>query len=274
MKKLILAAIVFGSTSLAATAGTFQFDPEQDGTFIDVDVANSQLFPNDPVNVRQYLGADLALNNGDEFEEEFTYNFSNTTGAPNEIYLPNILNFNFDLEGTIKNVTYGAGVPDLINSPGTFEDDMKAASFDLQFDNTASALTIDYMGTVIGVFDLFQSTVTDTVALDGSNTNVGFVMGFEFNEAWAALNMATINNVWRKKDGNLINIDAFDLFAAGSAGPNGTSTGVSGDANGTFVGLNVKDNGATFTASIPEPTSIAILGLGLLGLAGSRRKAK
>ena len=276
MKKLITALLLAGA-SMSASADTFQFDPEQDTTFIDVDIINSQLLPNFPVDVRQYFGADGLLNDGDAFTEQFTFNFSNATPTL-DIWAIDELNFNFDLAGTISNVVYGAGVPDLADLPGnlaTFQANLAATSFDLNFTNTMEALSIDYNGTVIGVFDLVATTTTDTIALDGSNTNVGFVFNLQFNEAWALGNAATLNSVWRDGDGDLIDIANFDLFAAGSAGPNGTSDGLFFDQNNVpYIDINVKDNGAAFTARIPEPSTVAMLGLALLGFAGSRRKAK
>ncbi len=154
---------------------------------------------------------------------------------------------------------------------------MAATSFAVNFTNTESALTVTYFDglvtSTLGVFDLVSTISTPTVFLDGSNTNSAFILRLQFNEAWAAANMATIDSVWRRENGDLIDIENFDLIAAGSAGPNGTSDGVFVDGNGPYVDINVKDNGATFTARIPEPSSIAMLGLALLGLARIRRKA-
>ena len=242
---------------------------------------NHQLLPNLPIEVKQYLGADFILNDGDAFSESFTFNFINST-APNasvEIWNINELNFTLNLTGTISDVTYNAGIPDLGNDPGNFADNMAATTFKTNFNTTAMdssvGMTVDYMGTVIGEFDVFGSVTNDVIAFDGSTQNAAFIFGFELDEVWAAANTAMVNDVWRKENGDFIDPDVFQLISLGAAGPNGTSTGINSDINGTYIGINVADNGGIFVARIPEPTSVALFGLALVGLAGSaRRKTK
>ena len=56
MKKLLLAGLALAGMSTVSQAAVFQFDPERDGTFVDVEVMNHQLLPNGPVDVKQYFG--------------------------------------------------------------------------------------------------------------------------------------------------------------------------------------------------------------------------
>jgi hypothetical protein len=278
MKKLTIATLLLAGITFNSAASTFLFDPEQDGTFFPVDLMNTQLLPNSPVDVHQYLGADGKLNDGDKFTESFVYNFTNATSPAltTEIWGIGELNLSVSLSGSISNVVYGAGVPDIADPAAVFAANLQATSFDTDFNTSAAdstvSLTFDYMGTVIGEFDVTASTVTEAIALDGGNTNVGFIFNYEFDAVWAAANTGLINDVWRTITDDDIDLDLFKLQSTGSAGPNGTSDGVFADALGVYVDINTKDNGSTITASIPEPTSIAMLGLGLLGLAGSRRK--
>jgi hypothetical protein len=278
MRKLTLAALLMASTAFTAAADTILFDPEQDGTFFELDLMNTQLLPNGPVSVQQYFGGDGMLNAGDKFKESYVYNFTNATGPGGTVAAWGIgdLNFSISLAGEISNVVYGAGVPNLAD-PGNLSANMAATSFQTDFYNSNAdssvSLTIDYQGVVIGEFDVVASQVTDAITLDGSNTNVGFVFSYKFDETWALANQATIDSVWRKQNGDLVDFGNFKLESAGSAGPNGTSDGVFSDGDGVYIDINVKDNGSTIIAKIPEPTSIALFGLALIGLAGARRRA-
>ena len=246
------------------------------------------MFPNDPTVISQFFGADRLLNNGDGFSESFTYNSTTSTGTPSVQYPTPNLSFDISLTGTIGNVTYGAGIPDLADfdaggaAQSGFFTDLNQTSFDTNFSTTAvnplSTMTMRYLGTAIGVFDLIAQVNTPAISLDGSTVNQAFILKFGFNQMWAAANAGTINNVFRNSNGSLIDIDSFTLQASGSAGPNGTIAGVATTGNGgatagnEFVGVNVRDNGASFIRQVPEPTTLAILGLSLLGFAGSRRR--
>ena len=113
MKTFIKTAVAMfiGATAFNASALIFEFDPEQDGTFIDVAVLTTNMFPNDPIVVQQFFGGDRRLNSGDTFAEAFTYNNTTSTGIPNVQYPSPDLTFSLTLTGSINNVVYGAVYP-------------------------------------------------------------------------------------------------------------------------------------------------------------------
>lgn len=283
MKKLLALGLVSAFAANVASADPIWFDPDQDGNSIRVDTFGLSIFPNDAYEVRQFFGADGILNNGDKFTESFTYNFNTSTDdvGTDDTFFAFDLEFSFDFTGYISDVTYGLGAPTL-GSP-TFQDDFEATSFQSVFNPTSVDptvnMTVKYQGGTVGVFDLLEGGSDTPIFLDGV-LNSAFLIDFKFNQAWVDANTATFEAVWQLENGNPLNPDTEIAIGSGSAGPTGNpfdpafiinpGTGV----EDVYASIAVLDNGATLRFQVPEPASIAALGLGLLGLAGFRRKAK
>lgn len=283
MKKLLALGLATAFAANVANADPIFFDPDMDGNSIRVDTFGLTIFPNDAYEVRQFFGADGMLNNGDAFSESFAYNFNTSTDdvGTDDTFFAFDLEFSFDFTGFITDVTYGAGVPTL-GTP-TFQNDFSNTSFQSVFNPTSVDpsvnMTVTYQGNVVGIFDLIAGGSDTPIFLDGV-LNSAFLIDFKFNQAWVDANTATFEAVWQLENGNPLNPDTELAIGAGSAGPTGAAfdpqfiidpgTGV----EDVYASIAVLDNGATLRFQVPEPASIAALGLGLLGLAGFRRKAK
>jgi hypothetical protein len=118
--------------------------------------------------------------------------------------------------------------------------------------------------------------VNDGDKLNGSSTFADASTGLMWLELEGkAINGSTINETNSSGDSGAYTY--FDVIGGTAATNFDTNTLIGGsDLGYTASQLNGTDNGtANFTGnSIPEPTSLAIFGLGLLGLAGAaRRKA-
>ncbi|MDN4501793.1 PEP-CTERM sorting domain-containing protein [Alteromonadaceae bacterium BrNp21-10] len=283
MRKVLLRSIMSATLALSMSAivqaGPIEFDPEQDSVTITVDNFGLSLFPKDPYEVKQYFhgGADdTKLDSGDLFTESFTYNFNTTTdnvGSDDNIFLNSLL-FSFDLTGFISDVTYGSGGAPTLGDPD-FLTDFKATSFTTNFTASANAMTVTYNGDIIGQFDLLAGVSTQPVALSGSVVS-GFALEFAFNEAWYTGNQAVFENVWKDEFGAPLDPTATFALATGSAGPTGNpfNPGLILNDGNTYASVAVLDNGTTLKfEQVPEPTSLAIIGLGLLGLAGMRKRS-
>ena len=302
MKKFILKSVLVGAlayTGTAAADAVITFDPAADGTTTTLLDNFSVDLINDEYEVQQYFhgGAnDLVLDEGDVFTETFTYNvnFSTLDGADLQFW--SLLEFEFNLSGHIEDVTYGlGGAPDLSvlgdanpSNDLEFFDNFSDTSFRTVFDPTENGLIIRYDGDVIAQMDVLQGISQDPISLGGDTLNSGFIFQFDFNEDWVTSNTALFESVWQDAQGNPFNDDNPFSFAiaTGNAGPtgdafatqNGSPLFVQDDGGvndgRTYFSVGVKDGGGDIVfADIPEPSSIAILGLGLLGLARIRRQA-
>jgi hypothetical protein len=121
-------------------------------------------------------------------------------------------------------------------------------------------------------------------AVNGTRPSTDFGFDMDFDSAWFQGAGMGMGDRWRHEDDTPV-ISGPDWSATSVAFINSSAqpqrvTGFIPDGGdvGTAVDgfiVEVKDNRGIVTfAEIPEPSSIAILGLGLLGLAGARRRAK
>ncbi|WP_100656466.1 PEP-CTERM sorting domain-containing protein [Alteromonas flava] len=287
MKKLVALGLATAFAANVAQADPITFDPDGSGTDyspILVDLFSLNIRPaTASYSVFQDFGADNALNDGDTFSETFTFNWTEWSEGLNFGGFGTDVQWTLTLDGYITDVQYDAGVPTITDPLNDFTgntsflDDLANTSFQTVFNPTSVSpsvnMTATYMGNVIGIFDLLAGVSGTPVALADDNS-AAFVFKFKMNETFAA-NFADFDNVWSDHNGDPLDQDLIFAVGDGSTTINGVTGFTQDQQTGNWVAdISVSDNGATLEFNVPEPTSLAALGLGLLGLAGFRRFSK
>lgn len=308
MKKLIITILfsLFLCGSAYALPLGLNFDPDGDSTTsdeheiygFDLQILNSQ-DPDNPITVNtldnyvtivthQYLDQGTAgvLDNGDEFEEDLWYSLVhglNSTGtaaadatgdgAPDSLFLTKNYDLGMEvhLEGYIDNyVNGGVGDTTVTNVDGLATDKYDSIYTD------GIAKFIDYTtNTVFATLkltsaDLFEFTGSDygatadlhfefvwidpTIDYDYWPNNAqlssligqGFVLALGKDEVQGVINGS--DNIWAAADGN-----------------------GDGDDDHLVLGFTA-ESGAILFNVVPEPTTILLFGIGLLGFASIGRK--
>lgn len=180
-----------------------------------------------------------------------------------------LMDANVSFNNTSFSISFTAG------TVGLYLDDTNA-----DFGNFAAPGT----GTQIGQWTSVDGSGDSPANTNGKpSTDFGFEM--DFDNAWFNANPA-MAALWQTEDGSSVFNGVAPALISGAISTINSSArpqsivALGGGINPIslagegFFDINILDDGGSMEfSSIPEPSSIAILGLGLLGLAGARRRA-
>ncbi len=281
---LVLSFLLIGSNASAIILDDWTLDLDAAvsglGTYSGVEYLNFDSPGSNTTTIRQYLGADNTLNNGDTFVETgYMQLFTLTAGFTSVVDL-------YD-ENTSTQYALFAYFDAVTGSIHNYDDKGTVAdntddTWDYTFDSGSGTVGL-YLDTNNDPTDGTSVTLltADIIQTSGGSA-VGFMGGASNKSSWALTLEVTnsLQDVFLDKDGN----DLFDLYGANNwlrAYSQGDTeldgpiwAGYDGTKGENFVEFTGHTGDTMKIGVVPEPATMLLLGSGLLGLAGFGRKKK
>jgi hypothetical protein len=268
---------LFGTAAMQAQAVTLQWrDVNTASTFISLDKLNTIASPQF-YSITANLGADNTVTTGDTFNETLSIQTTSSSlgGGAQSFALGGDYRFDVTIGGTVTNVV---GAPITLNAGNTVTNPVGSS-----FDATFTSATIQ-------LFDNLTNTpITNLTFQTGGIAGVQLVAGSFIGDITLNTLLGGANCTAASCDPYILNGSGGSLAGAGlelftiTTGSTRVTDGTGGGpapfagsdfATNTLV-VNFQDNGQSSTFQrVPEPASLALIGIGLLGLSAARRGKK